>query len=248
MRKKLSAWADSASDRVASLTDKAQNIKESARSRVGEWVDGKSSLTALFAGSVVSANILASKVATFDIPLYGAAHVPAGFLALGAAFLFSDTLSELYGPEAAHRAVNGTVLAVGASLALVHAAVAMPSAPFYPLGQEYAAVLSAGTSISVASIISMLVSQNLDVSMFHGMRERGLPKWARNIGSTVMSQLVDTALFITLAFAALPSLFGGNVTPLAAIPSLIISQYIVKVGVAAADTPLFYLLTTGSDD
>jgi uncharacterized integral membrane protein (TIGR00697 family) len=241
MRKKLSAWKDKASDRVASLKDSVQN-------KITNWVDGKTTLTTMFAGSVVSANILASKVATFDIPLYGDAHVPAGFLGLGAAFLFTDTLSELYGAESAHKAVNGTIMAVALSLGLVHAAVAMPSAPFYPLGQEYSAVLSAGTSISVASILSMLVSQNLDVSVFHNLRERGLPKWVRNIGSTVTSQLVDTALFITLAFAALPTLFGGDVTPMAAIPSLIVSQYLVKVGVAAADTPLFYLLTAGSDD
>lgn len=241
MRKKLSTWADSVSNHAASLTNGIKN-------RFGSWVDGKSALTAMFAGSVVSANILAAKIATFDVPLYGMANVPAGFLGLGAAFLFTDTLSELYGPEAAHKAVNGTVLAVGVSLGLIHASVAMPSAPFYELGQEYAAVLSTGTSISVASIASMLVSQNLDVAVFHNLRERGLPKWVRNIGSTATSQLIDTALFITLAFAALPMLFGGKVTPLAVIPSLVVSQYVVKVGVAAADTPLFYLLTAGSDE
>jgi len=240
MRKNPSAWLDAASSRVSSL-------KGTVADKIGSWVSGKTALTTMFAGSVVSANVLAAKIATFNIPLYGVANVPAGFLGLAAAFLFSDALSELYGAETAHKVVNGTVLAVGLSIGLIHASVAMPSAPFYDLGQEYAAVLSSGTSISVASIVSLLVSQNLDVSIFDRLRNRGLPKWVRNVGSTVTSQFVDTALFITLAFSVLPTLLGTTVTPLYALPSLIISQYVVKVLVALGDTPLFYAITAGSE-
>jgi len=236
MRKKLSAWKDTVSDHVASLTN-----------RVTNYFDGKTALTAVFAGSVVSANILASKIAAFDIPFYGQAAVPAGFLGLGLAFLCSDILSEVYGPEAAHKAVNGTVAAVLASLGLAYASIAMPSAPFYPLGSEFASVLSSSASISIASVSTILVSQNLDVSLFHRAKEAGLPKWVRNIGSTVTSQAVDTTMFILLGFWALPHLLGSSVTPLVALPSLILSQYLVKVGVAAADTPLFYALTRGSE-
>lgn len=243
MRKKLSALGDAVSSRVSSLTNRVQNIPDTIKS----WFDGKTALTSLFAGSVVIANVLASKVAAFDVPGYGLAAAPAGFLALGAAFLCSDALSELYGPDAAHKAVNGTVVAVLASLGLIHASVLMPSAPFYELGAEYETILSAGTSISMASVATMLVSQNLDVSVFHTLRERGLSKWARNIGSTVTSQFVDTVLFIGLAFAVLPRIVDGTVTPVAALPSLVASQYLLKVGVAVLDTPLFYALTHGSE-
>ena len=236
MRKKLSALTDSVSAKVSSLKD-----------RVSSYFDGKTALTTMFAGSVVSANILASKITAFTVPEYGLAVAPAGFLALGAAFLFTDTISELYGAEEAHKAVNGTVLAVLVSLGLVNASVAMPSAPFYEFGQEYAQILNAGTSISLASVLTMLVSQNFDVYVFDRVRDAGLPKWARNIGSTVTSQFVDTALFIALAFAVFPRFFDGTLTPLAAIPSLVVSQYLLKVGVAIADTPLFYLLTSGSE-
>lgn len=241
MRKNPSAWADSVSDRVSSL-------KNSTVDKLSSWFDGKSALTALFAGSVVSANVLAAKIAMFNVPILGSAAAPAGFLGLGAAFLFSDTLSELYGPEAAHRAVNGTIAAVIASLGLIHASVAMPAAPFYEFAQEYETILLSGTSISLASVATMAVSQNLDVTIFHKLKEAGLPKWARNIGSTVTSQLVDTTLFIVLAFAVLPRFMDGTLTPLAALPSLIVSQYVLKVGVAALDTPLFYALTASGDE
>jgi uncharacterized integral membrane protein (TIGR00697 family) len=123
----------------------------------------------------------------------------------------------------------------------------MPAAPFYEFAQEYETILLSGTSISLASVTTMLVSQNLDVTIFHKLKESGLPKWVRNVGSTVTSQLVDTVLFIGLAFAVLPHFFDGTLTPLAALPSLIISQYVLKVGVALLDTPLFYALTAGSE-
>lgn len=236
MRKKLSAPIRNG---VSSLKS---NVRETTNTVRG-WFDGKATLTALFAGSIVSANVLASKIAAFDIPGYGVAVAPAGFIALGAAFLFSDTLSELYGPETAHKAVNGTIAAVIASLGLIHVSIAMPSAPFYELGAEYKTILSAGTSISLASVATMAVSQNLDVTIFHKLRERGLPKWVRNIGSTATSQLVDTALFIVLAFAVFPQIFDGTVTPLAALLPLIASQYVLKLIVAVGETPLFYAMT-----
>lgn len=237
MGKKTSALFDTVSNGVSSL-----------KNRVHNYFDGKTALTTLFAGSVVSANVLASKIAAFDIPFYGTAVVPAGFVALGASFLFTDALNEMYGAEAAHKAVNGTALAVVASLGLINLSVAMPSAPFYELTNEYATILSSATSISLASIVSMVVSQNIDVAVFDKFKSLDLPKWGRNIGSTTVSQFIDTALFITLAFTVLPRFVEGTVTPLVAIPSLILSQYIVKLGVALLDTPLFYALTIGSDE
>jgi len=237
MRKKLSGLFDTVSNGLSSL-----------KSTVSEYVDTKTALVTTFGSSVVLANVLASKIAAFDIPLYGMANAPAGFLALGVAYLCSDALTELYGAKTAHKAVNGTIVSVLAGLGLIHASMAMPSAPFYELGQQYNTILSSGTSISLASVLTMAVSQNLDVTIFNKIKQTGLPKWTRNVGSTVTSQFVDTALFIGLGFAVLPHIFGGTLTPLVAIPSLIVSQYIVKVLVALLDTPLFYLLTIGSEE
>lgn len=212
-----------------------------------DWIDGKTLLTGLFVGAIVIGNVLASKIAAFDVPGIGLAAAPAGFVALGAAFLFSDTLSEVYGPKEAHKAVNSAVVAVIVALGLIHISVQMPAAPFYELSAEYEQIISSSTSISLASVLTMLVSQNLDVSVFHKLKKTGLPKWVRNIGSTVTSQFVDTALFIMLGFYVFPQFVAGTLTPLSAIGSLIVSQYILKIFVAVIDTPLFYLLTAGSE-
>ena len=216
---------------------------------MNDYIDTKSTLTVLFATAIIVANITASKVATFDLPVVGALVVPAGFVAFGFAFLMTDLLNELYGPSYARRVVNGTVLALIVAWALIYASIMMPSAPFYPLGEEFAAVLGGGATIITASIITILLSQNIDVIVFDVIRSATGDghKYARNVGSTAISQLLDTVVFITLAFAILPRILGGEITPFAAIPALIGAQYALKLVVLLLDTPLFYLGATVLD-
>jgi uncharacterized integral membrane protein (TIGR00697 family) len=98
----------------------------------------------------------------------------------------------------------------------------------------------------IAGILTTFISQNIDVSIFHRLRAftGGSHRWLRNLGSTSVSQLVDTAVFITLAFVVLPRVLGGTVSPLAAVPGLIVGQYVVKLIVATLDTPIFYAVTS----
>lgn len=206
----------------------------------------KATLMVTFGASLVTANVTASKLAFFELPIIGGAAVPAGFLAIGVAFLCTDLMGELYGRDVARATVNGTVIALGVAYALVYASISMPAAPFYESAAQFETVLGASSTIIVASIITTLVSQNVDVSVFHYLRDRfnGRHKWARNLGSTLSSQLVDTTLFIVLGFVVLPVFLGGTTTPLAAVPSLIVAQYALKVVVAFIDTPLFYSLSS----
>jgi uncharacterized PurR-regulated membrane protein YhhQ (DUF165 family) len=61
--------------------------------------------------------------------------------------------------------------------------------------------------------------------------------------STGTSQVVDTVVFITLAFAVFPMLQGGDVLWGSALVATIVGQYVAKLAVAALDTPLFYAIT-----
>ena len=202
-------------------------------------------LATVFAGSLIIANVTASKVAAFNFPIIGEVVLPAGFVALGVAFLCTDLMGELYGREYARDVVNASVVAMIVAWALTYVAIFMPAAPFYELSAEYDAVLGESATIIVASIVTILVSQNLDVHIFHRLKAAtdDQHKWLRNLGSTSISQFVDTALFIILGFALLPVVFGGEVTPLAAIPMMILGQYVAKLVVALLDTPVFYAIT-----
>lgn len=218
---------------------------QTVKSKIGSIRDSITSPQALGAGitaSIVSANLTASKVAMFDLPLVGSATIPAGFVGIGATFLFSDLLSELHGKEVAHKTVTSAVGALALAYGFVYASVMMPSAPFYHNASEFASVMMASEPIIAASLLTTTVSQNLDVSIFHNIREKTGEghKYLRNIFSTVISQAVDTTLFILLGFVALPMVFGGTSTPLSVALGMIVAQYVVKLGLAAIDTPLFY--------
>ena len=88
----------------------------------------------------------------------------------------------------------------------------------------------------LGSLIAYIVSQNSDVLIFHYVRRvtAGRHLWLRNNASTTVSQAIDTVLFISIAF-------GGTV-PLATLGTMIVTQYVLKVCIAAIDTPLVYVL------
>ncbi|NLC27819.1 MAG: queuosine precursor transporter, partial [Campylobacteraceae bacterium] len=88
--------------------------------------------------------------------------------------------------------------------------------------------------IALASIVTFFLIQQLDVVIFHALKERFATLWwLRNNGSTITSQFFDTALFFTLAF--------GGTMPTSMLIKLIVGDYTIKIILALLDTPLFYL-------
>ena len=206
----------------------------------------KPTLTALFAGSVILANVLAAKLAWFELPGLGGVAVPAGFVAFGVAYLASDLLVEYHGREYAAAVVNGTVLTLVVAYGLVFLAIWMPSAPFYEGQDAFVTTLGDSASIILASVVALALAQHLDVRLFSSLKERtsGQYRWLRNCGSTFVSQGIDTVVFISLGFAVFPAIgLGGDPTWGWALVSIIIGQYTVKLIVAVIDTVPFYVVT-----
>jgi len=206
----------------------------------------KPTLTALFAGSVILANVLAAKLTWFELPVLGGVAVPAGFVAFGVAYLASDLLVEYHGREYAAAVVNGTVLTLVVAYGLVFLAIWMPSAPFYEGQQAFVSTLGDSASILLASVVALALAQHLDVWLFSSLKERtsGQYRWLRNCGSTFVSQGIDTVVFISLGFAIFPAIgLGGDPTWGWGLISIIVGQYVVKIIVAAIDTVPFYAVT-----
>lgn len=190
-------------------------------------------LNVIFVVSVVISNVVASKIIKL-----GWFVVPSAVFAYAISFLLTDIIDEIWGKEEARKAVwRGFWGQIMASI-LILTAQWLPVAPFMPEQQKhFVAILGQNWRFAIASLIAYLISQTTDVYLFSfwGKLTKGNHKWLRNNGSTMISQLIDTAIFITIAFA-------GNV------PSLwhmILSQYIIKLLIALSDTPFFYLITLG---
>lgn len=223
------------------------DVNTSRQSGVAEF--GKLFFAVGFAASLVTANLTASKLAVYDFPLIGELTGSVAAFMIGVSFLFSDLLSELYGKSTARYVVNATIAAVALAWALVAAAVWMPAAESYRLTTEFSMIFGASYPILLASVLSLVVSQNLDVSIFHAVRDRTghSHKWLRNTLSTGLSQLLDTSLFTVLAFVVLPPLFGQGTVPLAVAGSIIFAEYLIKLGVAVLDTGAFYGATAAAE-
>jgi uncharacterized integral membrane protein (TIGR00697 family) len=180
----------------------------------------------IFVGLVVMAQILANKIV-----LFGTFTLPAGVIVYATSFLITDILCEFYGKKKALEAVCGGFLASILLVLAVKVAIAWPPAPFWTGQEAFQSTLQLTERIVLGSLVAYVISQNWDVRVFHKLKEMtgGRHLWLRNNVSTMTSQALDTVIFITIAFYGV----------LPVVP-LIVGQYIVKLVIAALDTPFIY--------
>ncbi|WP_254542992.1 queuosine precursor transporter [Halomarina pelagica] len=204
-------------------------------------------LVALFVTALVTAQLTASKVLSFalpfSLPVTGDALVlPGAALAYALTFFASDCVAELYGKRTAQAVVNVGFAMNLVLLALVWSTILAPAAPSSVPPEQFATVLGASTHVVAGSLLAYLVSQNWDVLVFHRLREwtDGDALWLRNVGSTATSQLLDTFVFVGVAFWLAPELLGGQSLPGGVLASLIVGQYLLKLLIAVVDTPFVY--------
>ncbi len=208
----------------------------------------RTGLIALFMTALVTAQLTAAKVIGFtlpvELPIVGdQLAMPGAALAISVMFFASDCYTELFGRRAATVMVNVGFAMNFVLLGLVWSTILAPVGPDSIDPGTFEAVLGASTNIVIASLVSYLVSQNWDVWFFHWLRERtdGAHLWFRNLGSTATSQAIDTVLFVTLGFSLVPTLIGiGPVLGVDALLTLIVGQYLLKLGIAVLDTPMVY--------
>jgi uncharacterized integral membrane protein (TIGR00697 family) len=208
----------------------------------------KVALAALFITSLITAQLIAVKLLAVPFPgslplVGGSVLVPAGVLAYALTFFASDCYAELYGRRPAQIMVNVGFGMNFVMLALVWLAIAAPGSPAGVDPATFESVLGLSTNIVLGSLGAYIVSQNWDVIAFHAIGDwtDGEHLWLRNLGSTGTSQLIDTTIFVLLAFFLVPSALGiGQALPGAVLVQLIVGQYILKLLIALLDTPFVY--------
>jgi uncharacterized integral membrane protein (TIGR00697 family) len=129
-----------------------------------------------------------------------------------------------------------SVVLLGASLL----GIALPTSDVYPLGDDYRNIFSPVGRLLFASMAAYLLAQLIDVRLFHFWKRvtRGRHLWLRNNASTMVSQFIDSVTVNVIFLYKNPTVFSGTNADLLGI---IVSVYVVKVLIAAADTPLCYL-------
>jgi uncharacterized integral membrane protein (TIGR00697 family) len=123
-------------------------------------------------------------------------------------------------------------------VAAIVAAQALPAASFWDGQAAYERVLGYTPRILAASFVAYLVGEFANSFVLAKMKvaSRGRWLWSRTIGSTLVGQGLDSAVFMTLAFA-------GTI-PVAGMASAVVAQWLVKCAYEAAATPLTYLVVS----
>ena len=194
-------------------------------------VFGKNGLYAFAVFGTLLGNIAVCKC----VDIFGLSTT-AGNVLYASTFLVTDILSEKYGKKDAAKAVAYSfsimvLWMLGTQLILMFE----PNANDY-INESLKVVFGLVPRITIASLIGFIVSQNLDVFLYHFIwNKTGNTKaklWLRNNGSTLTSQAIDTVIFTTLAF--------WGVYPTNVFLSILITTYVFKAIVALLDTPFMY--------
>ncbi len=193
----------------------------------------------IFTALIVIANVISSKI--IFVGEIGSVNLigPAGVIVYASTFLITDIIGEIYGKEYSKKAVITGFFANIIAVIAILIAINWTPAPF--LSNEFLnsfnKILGFAPRIVLASMIAYLISQTHDVYAFHFWKRKtkGKHLWLRNNASTIVSQAIDTAVFITIAFYGLVA----NEVLL----SMIFGQYVLKVFIALFDTPFIYIAT-----
>ena len=191
-------------------------------------------LSAIMITSYLTANVMAVKL----INIYGLTLFDAGTITFPITYLLGDVVTEIYGFKNTRRLIFLTFFCNVFLVAATSLGLILPSPDFAKeTALAYAYIFSYVPRILIASLIAFLAGELLNAWTMVRIKEmtRGRLLWLRTIGSSAIGYLVDTALFVVIAF--------GGTAPVKDMVSMVIVQYFVKMGLETlCSTPLSYAL------
>jgi uncharacterized integral membrane protein (TIGR00697 family) len=187
-------------------------------------------LLAFYITAIVCSELLGGKIFT----LFGINASVAIFL-YPLTFAINDIVSEVYGKERARSFVKSGFFILVFLFGFTLLATSLPpAARFQKANTEYVNIFNVSLRIIVASLTAFWLSERFDVFVFYRIRQAlGKNKlWVRSNISNFLSQLIDTVLFMFLAFYV-----PGNAS---FVISIIIPHFILKCVMSVIETPFTY--------
>lgn len=161
-------------------------------------------------------------------------------------FVMTDIVNEFYGPKAVRRISLTAVALISYAFLMYFVAIGVPPADFWlssgikngidNMQTSFNAIFGQGMRIIVGSLVAFLVSQLVDVAVFHKIKKATGEKriWMRATGSTLVSQLIDSYIVLFIAFS--------GVFPWQMILAIGIMNYLYKATMALVLTPVIVLV------
>lgn len=213
--------------------------------------------TAFFVANALIAECIGTKIFSLEklfglhpsnITLFGQSglsfNLTCGVLLWPLEFVMTDLVNEYYGPKAVRRISYTAVILISYAFIMFYSSIHIPPAEFWITSNQskgidnmqtaFNGIFGQGMWIILGSLTAFLVSQIVDVTIFQRIKKVTGDKhiWLRATGSTLVSQLVDSYIVLTIAFK-----FGSNWTwPL--IFAVGTMNYIYKFVMAIILTPV----------
>lgn len=194
-------------------------------------------LSGVFLTALVIAETTGGKLIQFAVTEDLVFTMTMGVIPFPITFLVTDIINEYYGRRGIRFVTFLGMGMVVMALIILQIDMAVPAAVISPVSDEaFNAVFGVSARIFVGSLVAYLIGQLVDISVFHALRERtgGKMLWLRATGSTVVSQLIDSFVVLTIAF--LGPLTMGQILEIG------LTNYIYKFAIAVSITPFLYLV------
>lgn len=211
-----------------------------ANALIAEIIGGKIfSLEKLFGLHPVSFSLFGQKNLSFSLTC--------GVLLWPLEFIMTDIVNEYYGPRAVRRISFTAISLISYAFIMFYASMQVPPAGWWivsktdqgipDLQAAYTGIFGQGMWIILGSLVAFLVSQLIDVYVFHRIKRITGEKrvWLRATGSTLISQLIDSFVVLIIAFKLGNNWSWGQVVAIGCM------NYIYKFTIAIVLTPLIYL-------
>ena len=192
----------------------------------------------LFVAVLLISNIVSVKAVRIALPcLNWAFSFDGGTLLFPFSYIFADILTEVYGYERSRRVIWSGFTGLGLMAGLIWLVGVIPPDPMWEQQKAYEAVLLTAPRIALASIIAYFVGEFTNSYILSRLKiiTRGRWLWMRTIGSTLAGELIDSGIFVYLAF--------WGIWDQSLIFTVFISNYIFKTLYEIAATPLTYAAT-----
>lgn len=191
-------------------------------------------LAGIFIANAIVAELIGGKL------IYvGSAVMSIGILPWPVVFVTTDLINEYFGEKGVRKLSLITASLIAYTFIVLYLAMQIPAVKGAHLvsDEQFKAVFGQSMWIIVGSLVAFIVSQIIDVSIFHFFKRKTGHKmiWLRSTGSTVISQLFDSFIVLGIAFW----LTGKMDTPTFIKSAL--TGYTVKLVIAVLMTPLIYL-------
>lgn len=191
-------------------------------------------LAGIFITNAVVAELIGGKL------IYVGPYVMSvGILPWPIVFITTDLINEYFGQKGVKKLSIITACLIAYAFVVLFGALQIPAVQGAGLvtDDQFNGVFGQSLWIIVGSITAFLVSQLIDVTVFHFFKDKTGNKmiWLRSTGSTVVSQLFDSFIVLGIAFW-----LTGKMSTEMYITSAF-TGYFVKLILAVLLTPFIYL-------